>query len=205
MPRTARFIQDNGYYHVISRSINQTHIFRDPEDFSRFRKLQQQAKRDFPLRLFHYVIMHTHFHFVLQATTQHALSAHLAQLKWRYTIWMRRKYGWKGPLWRERYKSLPIESEEYLTACGTYVEFNPIRAGLCKEPAAYPHSSYRHYHLGVPDELLDPYLPPALPPSLSAIDYSSETARFIFSAATAIGGPAYLFQRRPAKNACPQK
>jgi hypothetical protein len=74
MPRTARHIESNGYYRVISRSINQTWIYKDDEDFLYFRKLVLSAKHKFPIRLFHYVFMNTHFHFVLQALNKEILA-----------------------------------------------------------------------------------------------------------------------------------
>ncbi len=169
MPRIARQVEANGYYHVISRSINQTWVLQDPEDFARFRTLIHEAKEKFPIRLFHYALMHTHFHFVLQAVTKDFLAQHLAYVKWHYTQWMRKKYKWRGPLWRERYKSLPIQDETYLAACGLYVEFNPVRAGLCDEPADYPYSSARKYFNGLADDLVDDYTVPVLPPALQLL------------------------------------
>lgn len=159
MPRIARWIEPNGYYHVISRSSNEDRILKDDEDFHHFLVLEAEAKKRSPIRLFHYVLMNTHFHFVVQTPDKDTLSQHIARLKWHYTLWMRKKYGWKGPLWRERYKSLIIESESYLNMCGNYIEYNPVRAGMCKTPAEYPYSSYRKYNQGMEDPLLDPYDP----------------------------------------------
>ena len=82
MPRIARYVEENGYYHVISRSINQTWVLKDPEDFTRFRMLVREAKAKFPIRLHHYVLMNTHFHFVLQVVTKNFLAQHLAYVKW---------------------------------------------------------------------------------------------------------------------------
>ena len=157
MPRTARVIEPNGFYHVFSRSTNGNWVLKDDEDFCHFRKLECQAKRQFPLKLFHYALMDTHFHFVLQTPGKEELSKHIAYVKWHYTQWVRKRYGWKGPLWRERFRSLIIEDESYLAACGNYVEYNPVQAGICKEPGEYPYSSYRKYHLGEQDPLLDEY------------------------------------------------
>lgn len=78
MPRIARYVEADGYYHVISRSINQTWVLRDPADFARFRRLIHEAKGKFPIRLFHYALMNTHFHFVVQAITKEFLAQHLA-------------------------------------------------------------------------------------------------------------------------------
>ena len=192
MPRIARYIEENSYYHVISRSTNQTWVLRDQEDFAHFRKLIRKAKDKFPLRLFHYVLMNTHFHFVIQAITKDFLAQHLAYVKWYYTQWMRKKYQWRGPLWRERYKSLPIENEMYLAACGLYVEFNPVRAGICNDPADYPHSSYRVYHLGVTDDLVDLYTFTPPPDGLRSLSYTAPIARQVFSHSPAIGTPFFI-------------
>ena len=205
MARLARYIEDNGYYHVISRSINHAWIFKDEADFLRFRMLERKAKQRFPIRLFHYVFMNTHFHLVLQASTKTTLSAHLAYVKWHYTQWMRRKYGWRGPLWRERYKSLPIENESYLTACGTYVECNPVRAGMCRDPADYPFSSYRKYHQGLADDIVDEYEAAGSPETLMLVNYETANAKAIFSRASAIGSPWFIEEYRSKRNACPQK
>lgn len=173
MPRRARYLENNGYYHVISRSVNQTWVFKDAEDFQKFRILVRDAKLKFPVRLFHYALMNTHFHFVLQVSKKELLAKHLAYIKWNYTQWMRRKYGWRGPLWRERFKSLPIENELYLAACGHYVEFNPVRAGLCANPEKYLYSSARKYIAGIADDLVDNYEMPTLPPMLMSVAQSS--------------------------------
>lgn len=159
MPRRPRILQSNAYYHVISRSVNQVRVFREPQDFSHFRTLVKRAKQQFPLRLLHYAFMHTHFHFIVQAPQPTHLAPHVRFIKWYYTQWMRKKYAWRGPLWRERYRSLVIEDEQYLSACGLYVELNPVRAGICREPTEYPYSSARKYFEGTPDDLLDEYEP----------------------------------------------
>ena len=188
MPRIARHVEANGYYHVISRSINQTWVLRDPEDFAQFRMLIREAKGKFPLRVFHYVLMNTHFHLVVQAVTKDFLAQHLAHVKWHYTQWMRKKYRWRGPLWRERYKSLPIGDETYLAACGLYVECNPVRAGLCDDPAAYPYSSAQKYSNGLADDLVDDYNIPALPLALQSLARlpSGSMADALFAGSTAI-------------------
>ena len=196
MPRIARYVEADGYYHVISRSINQTWILKDSEDFARFRQLAREAKQQFPIRLRHYVLMNTHFHFVLQVVTPEFLAQHLAHVKWHYTQWMRKKYRWRGPLWRERYKSLPIENETYLAACGRYVEFDPVRAGLCRDPADYPHSSARVYQHGATDDLVDPYPCALVELVVGELDYTLSTATQVFSRSPAIGSSFFIEAHR---------
>ena len=203
MSRIARFIEPNGYYHVISRSVNETWILKDEEDFYAFCRMELWAKAKFPIRLFHYVIMNTHFHYVLQAVDKRTLSAHFSYLKWHYTKWVRKKYGWKGPLWRERYKSIPIENEAYLFACGNYVEYNPIRAGICSRPEDYPFSSSRKYSMKSNDPLLDEFGEvPKRDPEGDRI-YRTEDAKAIFSRSRAIGSPFYVAKYNRRGNGCP--
>ena len=48
-PPRSSYLADDRYYHVISRSINLTPIFRNPEDFARVRTLEREAKHQFPI------------------------------------------------------------------------------------------------------------------------------------------------------------
>ena len=87
MPRIPRqqYVQPNSYYHVISRTINQAITLKDLDDFGHFKALMRQAKRQFPLHLFHYALMATHFHFIVQVMQPEDLPKHLRYLKWHYT------------------------------------------------------------------------------------------------------------------------
>jgi len=147
--------------------------------------------------------MNTHFHLIIQASSHEILSQHIAYLKWHYTMWMRKRYKWKGPLWRERYKSLPIENEDYLYTCGTYIEYNPVRAGICTDPTDYPYSSYRKYHLGITDTLIDNYEAKTDSKQSFNLDYSADITRHVFSLAPAIGSPIFIEIYK--QNACPKK
>ena len=199
MPRIARYIEPNGYYHVISRSINDTWILKDQEDFIRFCYFELKAKEQFPIQLYHYALMNTHFHFVLKAFDKESLAKHLSYLKWHYTKWVKKKYGWKGPLWRERYKSLPIENESYLTICGTYVEYNPVRAGICNDPAEYLYSSYRKYHLDIKDALVDEYEITADQDTIRKFNFKTSEAKNIFSRLPAIGNLLFVEKYRSSR------
>ena len=66
----------------------------------------------------------------------------------------------------DRFKSLRIENKKYLLNALKYMDLNPVRAGLCKQPQDYKWSSFRHYAFGLKDPLLDP-----LPMELSSQAY----------------------------------
>ncbi len=192
MPRTARYIEDQCFYHVISRSINETYIFKDDTDFKLFSKLVLRAKKKFSIKIFHYVFMNTHFHFVLQVINKEDLSKFIAWIKWKYTHWMKKKYDWKGPLWRERYKSIPIENENYLSACGIYIEYNPVRAGICKNAEAYPYNSYSKFLNKIHDPLTDDYINSSNEDPIIPMTGHKELLKTFFSKSPAIGDPEFM-------------
>jgi len=208
MPRIARFIEENGFYHIISRSLNDTHILKDDKDFIYFMKLASVAKKQYPFHLYHYAVMNTHFHFVIQAFSHEMLSKGLSYIKWLYTSWCRKRYGWKGPLWRERYTSIPIENEDYLYNCGMYIEYNPVRAGICANPADYRFSSYKKYHSGITDTIIDDYENDFNSNQYAMIDYTSDLAKDLFSRSIAVGSTLFINKLKRfsmSLSGCPKK
>jgi len=72
-----------------------------------------------------------------------------------YAQYYKRRYGHIGHFWQDRFKSIIISKDNYLLACGTYAELNPVRAKVVKDPRNYRWSSYNGYAYGRKDEFLD--------------------------------------------------
>ena len=53
------------------------------------------------------------------------------------------KYKRTGTLWEGRFKSCLVDSDIYLLVCYRYIELNPVRAKMIKQPGEYQWSSYR--------------------------------------------------------------
>ncbi len=148
---------DGCWAHVISRAADKRYIFSDNEDFEKFKALLLQSKKQFGYRIHHYCLMNTHFHLAVSVETAVQFSEGLKWAKWNYARYFNFKEHRFGPLWRDRFKSLLIENEKYLMACGRYIEGNPVEAGLVSHSEDWPHSSSRYYVLKQMDELVDPY------------------------------------------------
>ena len=144
VPRS-QLLYDGCYAHIISRSIRKEKILNQTEDFNHFLDLLKEAKDEHPFNLFHYCLMQTHFHLVVQVLSVKEFSKALNYLKSRYILYFHKKYILNGPVWRERYKSLLIEDQIYLHACGQYVEYNPVKAGIVELIDEWEYSSARHY------------------------------------------------------------
>lgn len=145
------------YAHIISRSIREEKVFIDKEDFKYFLSLLKEAKEKYVFNLFHYCLMQTHFHFVVQVLQLEDLSKALNFIKKNYVIYFHAKYKLNGPIWRERFKSLLIEDANYLYACGQYIEYNPVKAGIVKKIDDWEYSSARHYLKMAEDPLINQY------------------------------------------------
>jgi len=72
-----------------------------------------------------------------------SLSSFVKELKERFTKWHNRREERRGTLWEERFKSVLVEnSETALLTMATYIELNPVRAGLSDDPRNYRYCSY---------------------------------------------------------------
>jgi REP element-mobilizing transposase RayT len=70
------------------------------------------------------------------------LSMFMKELKLKMTLAFNYTHGRKGTLWEGRFKSLVVAGEEAARAVAAYIDLNPIRAGLVKEPEEYRWCSY---------------------------------------------------------------
>lgn len=71
------------------------------------------------------------------------VSAFMKELKQRFSRWYNRLHDRYGTLWAERFKSVLIEDEPSVVATvATYIDLNPVRAGLVNDPAEYRFCGY---------------------------------------------------------------
>lgn len=54
-----------------------------------------------------------------------------------------RKYGYKGHLFENRYKSCLVKEDAYFLQTSRYIHLNPVKARMAAHPEDYKWSSYR--------------------------------------------------------------
>ena len=157
MPRMAReeLLHNGCYAHIISRSIRKMKLMRDDTDFQVLNQLFLKTKQEQGYQIHHYCFMQTHFHLVVCMPKWSAFADAMRRVKSLYSHHFHSRYGLSGPIWRERYRALLIENEDYLYACGSYVENNPVEAGIVGQASGWKYSSWRYYHEGRADPLID--------------------------------------------------
>jgi len=132
-------------------------LFNEAEDFHFFKDLLIQAKLKAKFKIYHYCFMQTHFHLAVRMGDLKDFSYAIRDIKRDYAYKFHTKYNLSGPIWHERFKSLLIENEDYLYACGKYIEKNPIKAQLVEKAEDWLYSSRRCNELNEKDELVDCY------------------------------------------------
>jgi putative transposase len=70
------------------------------------------------------------------------ISSYMKLLKQRYSIWYNRVHGRFGTLWAERFGSVQLEPGEVVRRIAAYVDVNPVRAHLCRDPKDYRFCGY---------------------------------------------------------------
>lgn len=84
------------------------------------------------------------------------LTSFLKDLKQRFTQKYNSFNGRKGNLWEERFKSVLIGAEfKILQRFMKYVDLNPVRAGMVKDPFQYKWSGIGEYARGVKKSMLN--------------------------------------------------
>ena len=71
------------------------------------------------------------------------ISPFMKLVKQRFSVWFNRNHGRIGTLWTERFKSVLLESEDWvLSTVAAYIDLNAVRAGLVEDPKDYRFCGY---------------------------------------------------------------
>jgi putative transposase len=156
MPRAARIAPKGSVFHVLTRGNNRQDVFKDEGDYGRYIEILQKYKERYGFRLYHYVLMTNHVHLVLETTEKgDSLAEIMKGINLSYAQYYKGRYRHIGHFWQDRYKSILISKDNYLLACGSYVELNPVRAKVVEDPGEYRWSSYNNYAYGRRDDLVE--------------------------------------------------
>lgn len=135
------------------RGINHQHIFEDESDYNYFLKALRELKNQLSFDLHAYCLMSNHVHLIFREKQLGDISLVMKRLLTKYAMYFNRKYQRSGALIASRYKSVPIEADEYLIPLQRYIHQNPLKAGLVIRLEDYLFSSYKEFLVG--GELVD--------------------------------------------------
>ena len=145
MSRLARTISESGVYHILFRGVNQQNIFEEASDFEKLKETIATVKQDLHFEIYAYCFKNNHVHIVLKEKSLGDISLIMKRILTKYARWYNIKYGRSGALIANRYKSVPVEIDEYFLQLIRYVHQNPIKAGIAEKVEDYPYSSFIEY------------------------------------------------------------
>ena len=145
MSRLARKISESGLYHIVFRGINRQRIFEEEPDYIKLKNILIELKKEMGYEVYVYCFMSNHVHILLKEKNMGDISLIMKRLLTKYARWYNIKYGRSGALIANRYKSKPIDVDEYFLSVVRYIHQNPIKAKLVDDIAEYKWSSYVEY------------------------------------------------------------
>jgi REP element-mobilizing transposase RayT len=130
----------------MNQGVDGNDIYFGDRDRLTFEQLFGQLHDEHGVEILAYCLMGNHYHFVGQAG-ENGISDGMQQLSSSYTRIVNDRMGRVGPLFRGRFTSVTIDSDDQLLATVAYVHRNPIDLVPAAALAAYRWSSYGA-HLG---------------------------------------------------------
>ncbi len=155
MARPLRIEFPGAIYHVTSRGDRREAIFEDDVDRDIFLAALGQALVRFDAVALAYCLMDNHYHLVIH-TRRANLSKLMQQINGVYTQAYNRRHMKVGHLFQGRFKGILVDEHAYLLEVCRYVDLNPVRARMVRDPGKWPWSSYRaHVGLSLSPDWLD--------------------------------------------------
>lgn len=88
-----------------------------------------------------WVIMPNHIHLLLEIFEDYSLPNEMRRFKSFTALSSNKKLRTKGQFWMKDYFDRSIRNEEHLRKVIQYIEYNPVKAGLCIDVSAWKFSS----------------------------------------------------------------
>jgi len=143
MSRKARYHLATKYFHVMVQGINKSYIFDNDERANKYIHFLNKIKKDYNIQLITYCVMTNHCHIILACQSISEMSEYMKRVNICYAIYYNKNSNRVGYVFRDRFKSQGIYTENQLYQCIRYVYNNPVKAKICKEPKDYPYLLYK--------------------------------------------------------------
>ena len=150
-----RFNCKDAIYHIVTRCNNKESLIKDELDFIEYKVILKKCKEKYDFLLHDYAIMNNHIHLLIKLFTATNISQIMHSIDRRYARWYNEHYKRKGHFWEDRFYGELIKDDIQLLAVMRYIDLNPVKAGLCKDPTEWPYSGARFYLKGAKDGLLN--------------------------------------------------
>ena len=130
-------------YHVLNRGVGKNKLFFKDEDYLAFERVIEETLEKRAMRILSYCLMPNHWHFVLWPENDGDLGSFMQRLTVTHVTRWQKHYNMVGygHVYQSRYKSFPVESEDYFYQVMRYVERNALRSNLVAKSEQWQYGS----------------------------------------------------------------
>ncbi len=130
--------------HVFSRGNEKKDIYLTDEDRYRFISYIQSSFSKFDYIIHAYCLMPNHYHLLIESKDGR-LGALMQYINGNYARYFNWEHKRCGHLFQDRYKSIVVEKDEYISRLVRYIIMNPVKDGFVDSLYRYEWCSYREY------------------------------------------------------------
>jgi putative transposase len=144
MSRKFRFKLPNGIYHIIVKGIKEAPLFKFNRDKEVYLNILSKYKFIHQFKIYAYCLVNTHGHFIIESNGAD-ISTFMKQINLSYAIYYNNIYDREGHVFKDRFKSIVVYSNEYLGNLAAYIHNNP------KDISGYNDNleNYKYSSLGI--------------------------------------------------------
>lgn len=154
MPRRPRLVAAEMPLHIIQRGNNRQVCFCTDSDYRVYLALLRGGATRHGCLIHAYILMSNHVHLLITPRDTAAPGAMMKAVGERYVRYFNQRYNRTGTLWDGRFRSCLVQDDAYLLVCHRYIELNPVRAGMVRDPSLYAWSSHHCNAYNQPDQLV---------------------------------------------------
>ena len=157
VPRRSRLCPAGLPVHVVQRGNNRQACFAKDADMAAYASWLGEYAEKFSVESHGWVFITNHVHLLLTQRVDSGVSKLMQTLGRLYVRYFNYAYQRTSTLFEVLYKSSVVQQDAYLLSCPRYIELNPVRAGIFRDPGDYKWSSYRAHALGLKPKMWSPH------------------------------------------------
>ncbi|WP_205696127.1 transposase [Conexibacter sp. SYSU D00693] len=142
MGRPPRPIAADATYHLTGQAVHGRDLFLDGRDRRDYVTLLEKVVVRLQWSCQSFCLMPDHVHLVVR-TADADIDKGMHWLQWHFARRQNARRGGHNAVFAKRYGHRLIEDERHLLEVLRYVPLNPVREGLCDDPASWRWSSHR--------------------------------------------------------------
>lgn len=145
MPRLARKYIESSFIHIIVQGINREYIFQKNSFKEAYLNILKKNISKTNIKILAYCIMDNHIHLLIYSEDINTVSKVMQKTNGAYAKLYNKTKKRVGYVFRNRYYTQMILTEQQLYNCIVYIHKNPAKACMINTLQEYKYSSYKEY------------------------------------------------------------